>query len=104
MTLEVDPESERGVGICGTRLLSRDVANGDESNEELASLSLQLKLEVDLNGHEAGNGGYSQRKPTTHRDSSTRKLVLAWLHQQSISESSGPITSAVRCLLVSRSG
>lgn len=30
---------------------------------------------VDLNGHEAGNGGYSQRKPTAHRDSSTRKLV-----------------------------
>ena len=26
---------------------------------------------VDLNGHEAGNGGYSQRKPTAHRDSST---------------------------------
>src|ERR1700733_15903360 len=22
---------------------------------------------VDLNGHEAGNGGYSQRKPTAHR-------------------------------------
>jgi hypothetical protein len=31
---------------------------------------------VDLSGHEAGNGGYSQRKPTAHRDSSTRKLVL----------------------------
>ena len=30
---------------------------------------------ADLNGHEAGNGGYSQRKPTAHRDSSTRKLV-----------------------------
>jgi hypothetical protein len=30
---------------------------------------------VDLNGHEAGNGGYSHRKPTPHRDSSTRKLV-----------------------------
>ena len=29
---------------------------------------------VDLNGHEAGNGGYSQRKPTAHRDSSTRKV------------------------------
>ena len=28
---------------------------------------------VDLNGHEAGNGGYSQRKPTAHRVSSTRK-------------------------------
>jgi len=45
MTLEVDPESTQGVGICGTRLLSQDVANGDESNKELASLSLQLKLE-----------------------------------------------------------
>ena len=30
---------------------------------------------VDLRGHEAGNGGYSQRKPTAHRDSSTRKVV-----------------------------
>src|ERR1700741_4886494 len=30
---------------------------------------------VDLNGHEAGNGGYSQRKPAAHRDSSTRKVV-----------------------------
>jgi hypothetical protein len=30
---------------------------------------------VDLNGHEAGNGGYSQRTPTTHRDSSTRKFI-----------------------------
>jgi integrase len=28
---------------------------------------------VDLNGHEAGNGGYSQRKPTAPRVSSTRK-------------------------------
>ena len=45
MTLEVDPESTQGVGFCGTRLLSQDVANGNESNEELASLSLQLKLE-----------------------------------------------------------
>ena len=34
---------------------------------------------VDLRGHEAGNGGYSQRKPTAHRDSSTRKLVLILL-------------------------
>ena len=32
---------------------------------------------VDLSGHEAGNGGYSQRKPTAHRVSSTRKLVLS---------------------------
>ena len=30
---------------------------------------------ADLSGHEAGNGGYSQRKPTAHRVSSTRKLV-----------------------------
>jgi hypothetical protein len=29
---------------------------------------------VDLNGHEAGNGGYSQRKPSVHRVSSTRKV------------------------------
>src|ERR1700730_6003566 len=29
---------------------------------------------VDLNGHEAGNGGYSQRKPTAHRVSSTRNI------------------------------
>ena len=28
---------------------------------------------MDLNGHEAGNGGYSQRKPIAHRVSSTRK-------------------------------
>jgi hypothetical protein len=30
------------------------------------------ELMVDLNGHEAGNGGYSQRTPTAHRVSSTR--------------------------------
>jgi hypothetical protein len=30
---------------------------------------------VDLNGHEAGNGGYSQRKPTAHLASSTRKSL-----------------------------
>jgi len=34
---------------------------------------------VDLNGHEAGNGGYSQGKPTAYRDSSTRRD--AWLQQ-----------------------
>jgi hypothetical protein len=28
---------------------------------------------VNLNGHEAGNGGYSQREPTAHWGSSTRK-------------------------------
>jgi hypothetical protein len=28
---------------------------------------------VNLNGHEAGNGGHSQRTPKAHRDSSTRK-------------------------------
>ena len=28
---------------------------------------------VDLNGHEAGNGGYSQGKPTAYWDSSTRR-------------------------------
>jgi hypothetical protein len=32
---------------------------------------------VDLNGHEAGNGGYSQRTPTAHRVSSTRRAVEA---------------------------
>jgi TonB family protein len=31
---------------------------------------------VDLRGHETGNGGYSQRKPTAHRDSSTRKVAI----------------------------
>jgi hypothetical protein len=28
---------------------------------------------VDLNGHEAGNGGHSQGTPTAYRDSSTRR-------------------------------
>jgi hypothetical protein len=28
---------------------------------------------VDLNGHEAGNGGHSQGKPTAYRVSSTRR-------------------------------
>ncbi len=28
---------------------------------------------VDLNGHEAGNGGHSQGKPKAYRDSSTRR-------------------------------
>src|SRR5690349_5008977 len=31
---------------------------------------------VDLNGNEAGNGGYSQRKPTAHLASSTRRISL----------------------------
>ena len=31
---------------------------------------------VDLNGHEAGNGGHSQGKPTSYRDSSTRRDVV----------------------------
>jgi hypothetical protein len=31
---------------------------------------------VDLNGHEAGNGGHSQGKPTAHRDSSTRRDAM----------------------------
>jgi len=30
---------------------------------------------VNLNGHEAGNGGYSQRTPTARRDSSTRSEI-----------------------------
>src|ERR1019366_1819144 len=32
------------------------------------------RVMVDLNGHEAGNGGHSQRTPTADRDSSTRKI------------------------------
>jgi hypothetical protein len=31
---------------------------------------------VDLNGHEAGNGGYSQGTPTANRDSSTRREAI----------------------------
>ena len=31
---------------------------------------------VNLNGHEAGNGGYSQREPTAHWASSTRKSPM----------------------------
>ncbi len=31
---------------------------------------------VDLNGHEAGNGGHSQGKPTAYRDSSTRRDAM----------------------------
>jgi len=31
---------------------------------------------VDLNGREAGNGGYSQGKPTAYRDSSTRRDAI----------------------------
>ena len=31
---------------------------------------------VDLYGHEAGNGGYSQGKPTVHRASSTRNVIF----------------------------
>jgi transposase len=34
---------------------------------------------VDLNGHEAGNGGHSQRTPTANRDSSTRREKLRFL-------------------------
>ncbi len=36
---------------------------------------------VDLNGHEAGNGGHSQGKPKAYRDSSTRREAI--LQQQS---------------------
>jgi len=35
---------------------------------------------VDLNGHEAGNGGHSQGKPPAYRDSSTRREAM--LRQQ----------------------
>jgi hypothetical protein len=38
---------------------------------------------VDLNGHKAGNGGYSQRKPTALRDSSTRKPGVVRLRHRS---------------------
>ena len=31
---------------------------------------------ADLNGHEAGNGGHSQGKPTAYRDSSTRREAI----------------------------
>jgi hypothetical protein len=31
---------------------------------------------VDLNGHEAGNGGHSQGKPKAYRDSSTRREAI----------------------------
>ena len=31
---------------------------------------------VDLNGHEAGNSGHSQGKPTAYRDSSTRRDAM----------------------------
>jgi hypothetical protein len=31
---------------------------------------------ADLNGHEAGNGGHSQGKPTAYRDSSTRRDAI----------------------------
>src|SRR5882762_7939536 len=34
---------------------------------------------ANLNGHEAGNGGHSQGKPTAYRDSSTRREAM--LHQ-----------------------
>jgi hypothetical protein len=36
---------------------------------------------VDLNGHEAGNGGHSQRKPTAYRVSSTRSTKFALWRQ-----------------------
>jgi len=35
---------------------------------------------VDLSGHEAGNGGHSQRTPTAHRGSSTRSSSLKPWH------------------------
>jgi hypothetical protein len=41
--------------------------HGGSVREEL------LRARGDLNGHEAGNGGYSQRKPTALLASSTRK-------------------------------
>jgi len=31
---------------------------------------------VNLNGHEAGNGGHSQGKPKAYRDSSTRREAI----------------------------
>jgi hypothetical protein len=39
---------------------------------------------ADLNGHAAGNGGYSQGKPTAYRDSSTRRDAIFRQLRQSI--------------------
>jgi hypothetical protein len=36
---------------------------------------------VDLNGHEAGNGGHSQRTPTANRGSSTRNEYVRYYHE-----------------------
>ena len=47
---------------------------------------------VDLNGHEAGNGGHSQGKPTAYRDSSTRREAI--LRQQSTDVAASSITRA----------
>jgi putative transposase len=52
---------------------------------------------VDLYGHEAGNGGYSQGKPTVHRASSTRNLV--WTTKYRHEELGGDVGQRCRELL-----
>ena len=37
---------------------------------------------VDLNGHEAGNGGHSQGTPIAYRDSSTRRDAILRQHPE----------------------
>ena len=57
---------------------------------------------VDLNGHEAGNGGHSQRTPTADRDSSTRKeKVRFWgldVHAETIAVAVAEPDGEVRSL------
>ena len=57
---------------------------------------------VDLNGHEAGNGGHSQRTPTADRDSSTRREKLRFLgldvHAETIAVAIAEADGEVRSL------
>ena len=59
---------------------------------------------VDLSGHEAGNGGYSQRKPTAHRVSSTRKVRAAMLVAVLAGESPAGGNCSVATVVISGSG
>jgi len=52
---------------------------------------------VNLNGHEAGNGGYSQRTPTARRDSSTRSARCSG-HRRGVAEWLAYLNCRARCI------
>jgi hypothetical protein len=77
-----DPPCLDVPGESGLRNPLREICTVGSVREEIPGGAM-----LDLNGHEAGNGGHSQGKPTAYRDSSTQILrqqcrttdTLLWL-------------------------